>query len=118
MATFKITGFAESTVRAYFDLFTVDGAEINDEIDMAIDTLAQAYDPKRSAIAVDESDAAEIVAALTWLANGEDEAYERERTKAGDRRDPECMNAARHAARGLSTLSCNIVKRFGAACYT
>ena len=118
MATFKITGFAESTVRAYFDLFTVDGAEINDEIDMAIDTLAQAYDPKRSAITVDESDAAEIVAALTWLANGEDETYERERAKADDRRDPECMNASRHAARGLSTLSCNIVKRFGAACYT
>ena len=118
MATFKITGFAESTVRAYFDLFTVDGAEINDEIDAAIDTLVQAYDPKRSAITVHEAEAADIVAALTALSNGEDEAYERERAKAADRRDPECMNAARHAARGLSTLSCNIVKRFGAACYT
>ena len=114
MATFKITGFAESTVRAYFDLFTVDGAEI----DAATDTLVQAYDPKRSAITVHEAEAADIVAALTALSNGEDEAYERERAKAADRRDPECMNAARHAARGLSTLSCNIVKRFGAACYT
>lgn len=117
MLKLKITGYADSTVRAYYDLFVVDGADPLDEDDADVQVLVSAYDPARSVVMVDEATCAPIRRALSTLGNIEDDTHERERVKPDRTRDPSVMHAARHAAAGLSTLGDRVVARFGAACF-
>ena len=117
MLKLKITGYADSTVRAYYDMFLVEGAAPLDEDDADVQILVSAYDPARSVVMVDEATCAPIRRALGALSNIEDDTHERERAKPDRTRDPSVMHAARHAAAGLSTLSSKVVTRFGAACF-
>ena len=100
----KIGGYAESTVRAYWDFYAEGDMPAIDEEDADIKVLASAYDPKSSTIAITKDTAAAIRCALCTLSNTEDETYERERRKPAELCDVEIRDAARHAARGLSGL--------------
>lgn len=100
----KISGYAESTIRALWDFYAECDMPAIDEDDADIKVLVSAYDPKSSTITMTEETAAAIRCALCTLSNAEDETYERERRKAAGSCDVELRDAARFAARGLSTL--------------
>jgi hypothetical protein len=100
----KIGGYAESTVRAYWDFYAECDMPSMDEDDADLKVLVSAYDPKSSTITITPDTAAAIRCALCTLSNAEDETYERERRKAAEVCDVEFRDAARHAARGLSGL--------------
>lgn len=105
MATkLKVNGYAESTIRALWDFYAECDMPAIDEDDADIKVLISAYDPKERAITITADNASAVRCALCTLSNSEDETYERERQKVGDNCDRDVRDAARNAARGLSTL--------------